>query len=197
MKFSPALAALATAQFYTNQSAPFTLRLASDSPALDGQVLEAAHIGAAIEGLAFFGTTVSAPSTTFFLNSTRTSADPSIGALVWTLHGGDGLALSSALSFLSDARSNVVYPLFAPGAAAVVPVGFDAADRLFVREAAPDDAAFVSGVEPAPSGPAALYQWHACWTDYEGYYYPSLAWVSYGPPRNPTCEPVNVTRTLA
>jgi hypothetical protein len=180
-----------------NQSAAFTLTINSDDASIDGQLLNSCHNGAALETLCLLGTTTSAASTTFYLNSTeyQTYLGLPVGPLIWNLPYNTDQVESEPMTLTSSPSTNVLVPQFSPQDSVYQTVGFDAESKLFLLDTSYDDSKFVAGVIPAPSVSKALYNWYACYTDTYGYYYHTLAWVSYGVPRNPTCSPVNVTRT--
>lgn len=194
-----AAASTVTAQNY-NQTAGFTLTLSGSSdPTVNGQVLGACHSGAAIEGLCLSGTAATGSYNTFYLNYTQyndVDGQPT-GPLVWNLQANSENGIiteSEPLTFLYQPGSNVAVPLFYPDEPNVF-LGFDSSNNMFVVSSY-DDSTFTSTSYPIVTGPTALYQWFACYTYVEGYYYHSLAWVTAGPPHNPTCEAVTVTRTF-
>lgn len=55
------------------------------------------------------------------------------------------------------------------------------------------DDALEPGFEPLVH-PVALYNWYICQTFWTGYHYTTLAWVTGGKPKNPTCVKVDIRR---
>lgn len=153
-----AAASLAAAQTY-NTSAPFTLSLTgADNATINGQFLEAAHAGAAIEVLALAGTDGTPTDyNTYNLNVTADYSGEALatGNLVWTLHGADADE-SEALLFIPTVTSNVLVPEFQPGSSYQY-VGFDDEDKLFLYSGYYDESTFVAGTYPTQVAPVPLY----------------------------------------
>jgi hypothetical protein len=188
----------ALAQDYTTSPA-FTLSISDAANAtLNGYVLEPFHAGAAIEALG-----ISAPPTdgsaapTYNFNYTVYQGQTTVptGVLFWTLtaQGSDGpVEEQEPLSFLYNPGSNVALPLFEPSYTNVQ-LGFDADNKLFA--VGYSDSSFSATTRPNVTYDN-LYHWEACYNYFEGYYYPSIGFVTAGTPSNPTCSAVNITRTF-
>lgn len=189
----PALVALffsaTSAQTFPNQSGPYALKVSSDDAAINGKYLYACHSGAAIEQLCL-GDKGENPSTfgSYYFNSSEWSEEVNgskTGVLVWNLPLQDTFA-SSALTFSYNPASNVVVLYFIPGDQNAATIAFDADDKMFV-------AAYVDDTV-TPGGSKAFYHWEVCNTQFGGYRYQALAWVTVGRPINESCRGVNVTR---
>ncbi|KAH6853196.1 hypothetical protein B0I37DRAFT_358741 [Chaetomium sp. MPI-CAGE-AT-0009] len=189
----PALAALllstAAAQTFPNQFGPYALKVTSDDATINGKYLYACHSGAAIEQLCIGEKgEYAAASGSYYFNSSDWSEEvdgSKTGVLIWNLPLQDAHA-SSALTFNYSPASNVVLAYFIPGDQNTVTVGFDAEDKLFV-------AAYVDDTV-TPGGSKAFYHWEVCNTQFSGYRYQALAWVTIGTPINESCRGANVTR---
>jgi hypothetical protein len=184
----PVLAALfsvGTAQTYPDQSAPFSLKISSSAdPSLNNKYLYACHSGAAIEQLCLGEKSEHAAAfSTYYLNTSEWSAGT--GSLVWNLPLGD-ISASSALTFGYSPATNVIPSYFVPGDQDAVRVGIDEDDRLYVP-------AYIDDVL-TPGGDKHFYNWEVCNTQFGGYRYQALAWVTVGTPINTSCKSVNVTR---
>jgi len=180
------------AQFYANQSAPFTLVLQSSNTTLNGSNLNACHEGAAIEGLCVGSASPPSSYNTYNFNYTaQQTPDPKLGysgLIVWELRGGN-FNVSSGLELQIPPTSHVGVPLFFPGDAnAFTNFGFDKNDKLFIF------GYLDNSVSPPVYTTKAYYHWYACFTN-AGYYYQTLAW-SIGHPENPTCVKVDVKRVF-
>ncbi|WYZ40104.1 hypothetical protein EsH8_IV_000445 [Colletotrichum jinshuiense] len=205
MKTTAALAllgaTLASAQF-TNQTNPFWLKFTPCGGGSGETYLSSCHSGAAQAGLCpeTDGPVEEASRPTthtqYFLNETQADFQGKLlGALTWNQPFGNGGPVSSSMELTPQLVSNGAVPIFSPGAdRALYSLGFDDADKLFVRSSADDSRA---APNEAPRSDEAYYRWHVCWTFVGNYYYKSLVWVTAGPPSNPTCEPVDVYREWA
>ncbi|KAK3937644.1 hypothetical protein QBC46DRAFT_319305 [Diplogelasinospora grovesii] len=183
-----------------NQTGPFLLQVKSaNNETLDGQYLYACHAGAAIEGLCLNGKAVPnmlAAGTQFYWNYTtyQGNAAPT-GPLVWNLPlsmDGSVTYASSPMSLQYYSFTNVAVPLFEPGYGSdAAQVGFDN-DTIYMLEWF-NDSTFVAGQYPTQTS-QQIQNWHVCSTYVGTYYYAALTWVTYGAPRNPTCEPVTLQK---
>ncbi|KAK4160669.1 cell wall protein RHD3 [Cladorrhinum sp. PSN259] len=185
----------ALAQNFPNQSAPYNLKLISDDPTLGGKFLWACHSGAAIEQLCVSDTAATSAGT-FYLNTSDYGSIEGYktGALVWNLpYGGEGsnLIASSALRYGWNPATNVVPCYFLPGdtGSDITNVGLDSENKLFVPT-------YVDDVI-TPNGSQLFYKWHVCNSQFGGYRYKALSWVTVGEPLNGGCRPVNVSAVLA
>lgn len=197
MKFSvPALAlglaSSAAAQFseFTNQTAPFYLKLSSSYAPYNNQYLSPAHSGAAIEVLSL--TSQPVPRDAFYLNYTSQSGlnyGPSSGILTWVLQA-SGLNASSSVSIVPNLWSNVALPYIRPGPDGATLLQFDKDEKLFVSGGI-DDRKIPLNVT-VTTGP--VYRWVVCQT-YGGYIYTTLAWqLGEATAQNPSCKSVSVSR---
>ncbi|CAN8097076.1 unnamed protein product [Discula destructiva] len=196
--FLAATAPLASAQAY-NTSATFTLQVTTTANnTINGQYLAAYHAGAAIEVLALDGKDGAPADYNFFnLNTSSSGQGDEVfetGILVYLLQG-SGFNVSEGLVFTPSLTSNVVTPQFYPSQSSDS-VGFDDEDKLFIHSSYYNERNFTAGAYPTEVARVPLYQWHACYTYTGSYYYQTLSWVVEGTPINPTCVPVNVTRTF-
>jgi len=180
--------------YYSNQSAPFSLVVSSSNSSINGGILYACHEGAAIEGLCLGGASFFNTSSAIYnLNySSQVTPDPVLGItglLTWVLHGGN-FNLSSPMQLSSTPTSNVGIPLFEPGGDDGTFVGFDKENKMFIGGYEDDT------VSPIKYETKAYYRWFICTTQPTSYVYTTLAWV-YGVhshPQNPTCQKVDVIR---
>lgn len=185
-----------TAQYYSNQSAPFNLVLLSSDSTLNGSLLYACHEGAATEGLC------TASSSKFTLNSYslnfnfNTTVEPwnspgigLLGILTWELQA-SGINVSSPMDLRYSSETNVAVPLFQPSYQ-YINIGFDKDNKLFIPSYLDDS------VSPPKSDAKREYRWFVC-TTRVGYTYETLAWVSgrHTHPQNPTCQKVEVKRVF-
>ncbi|KAK4464025.1 cell wall protein RHD3 [Cladorrhinum samala] len=191
-----AIISTTSAQNFPNQSAPYNLKLSSAETALDGKFLWACHSGAAMEQLCI-SDTPSDLTGIFFLNTTSIGSTVSgflTGALVYNLPYGDEddkQIASSALRFAWNPVSNIIFNYFQPGdeGSEIASVGLDADNKLFVP-------AYVDDVI-TPNGPEIFYQWQVCHTQFMGYKYQALVWLTVGNPLDGDCQAVNVTAVPA
>ncbi|KAK4187521.1 cell wall protein RHD3 [Podospora australis] len=186
----PALAALfslTSAQNYPDQSAPFSLKISDAADAsLNNKYLYACHSGAAIEQLCLGDKAEHADAySTYYHNTSEWSSGT--GTLVWNLPYSDGIA-SSGLTFAYNPASNVVLSYFIPGDSNAVRIGFNEENKLFVP-------AYIDDVL-TPGGEKPFYNWEVCTTQFSGYRYQALAWVTVGTPVTGSwgCVSVNVTK---
>ena len=188
-----------SAQYYTNQSAPFYLTTAPcANTSTASEFLYSCHSGAAIEQLCLVGDrngTIDARYGQYYLNfsSDFLVNGFEVGNLVWNMPytiNETTFNESESLNFYFNPTSNVADLLFEPSFDGAVNLGFDADNKMFIYNYVDDS------VSPpnASGGYKAYYQWYSCVTYFLGYTYTALAWVTYGKPVNPSCHAVNVTR---
>ncbi|KAK4192106.1 hypothetical protein QBC35DRAFT_553776 [Podospora australis] len=183
---------------FQNQTGPFYLRVTSViNETFDGSFLVACRTGNLNQGLCLGPDTVNNHTWYFFWNYTILNGKPSeTGLLTWTLPSLSPTALgfSEAMSLNFQPGSNVALPMFMPGPG--TPVGWDN-DALYIPSRY-DDTKFMPNIYPnssvRESSRVHLKNWHACWVLWDAYYFNSVAWVSGGEPRNPTCEPVGLVK---
>lgn len=187
----------ATAQSF-NSTESFKLKISSANATLDGSYLFACHSGAAIEQLCFSSPSVGGDLDVFYLN--YTSAGPALGGspggiLVWDLPISGGPSVPSALSYSARPTSNVMVLTFYPGnSQANLPVGFDRDGKMVVYSNLDDSV--VPPMDPTTQGWKSYSSWYICYSYLLSYRYEALSWVTAGPPRNPTCQKVEVIREI-
>jgi len=169
---------------YSNQSAPFYLKVVSSNATLNGASFISCHEGAAIEGLCLSDY----PGDTYYLNTSTIAGQESSGLLVWNLVGSNFVE-SEPMDLFYSPTSNVALPLFEPQEFGLQ-VEFDENNLLAVENYVDDT------VSPPTAGNTTLYRrWAICQTYYTGYTYTTLSWIlGPGPAENPSCQSVDVTR---
>ncbi|KAI0408688.1 hypothetical protein F4802DRAFT_360550 [Xylaria palmicola] len=185
------------------QDGPFALRVkgTNEHSKIKGYGYSC-HAGAAIAGLCYSNQTISKPNIsntfTYYFNYTgfTQAGDDEAGTLIWkqpyTDQDGNPASVDEPMGLVYQPTSNVAAPLFAY-AQDVFLVGFDNKGELFGYNYV-DDTKFAPGQPPSDYTGKAYYHWAVCWQYFTGYYYQSVAWVQVGAPRNPTCEPVEITK---
>ncbi|KAI0476707.1 hypothetical protein F4859DRAFT_514040 [Xylaria cf. heliscus] len=183
------------------QSGPFNLRIkgTNANSAIDGYGISC-HTGAGISGLCYAAgdQTDGSNSYKYFFNYTGFNqvGDDQVGTLVWnqpyTDQDGNPASESESMGLVYQSTSNVAAPMFGYSQSVFL-IGFDGEGELFGYNYV-DDSKFTPGQVPTDYTPKAYYQWAVCWQYFTGYYYQSVAWVQIGAPRNPTCEPVEITK---
>lgn len=186
------------------QSGPFTLHIkgTGSNSTIDGYA-GSCHAGAAIEGLCYSQGEPSGSTNSFsyYFNYTGFSqvGEDEVGTLTWNLpytdENGNPSSVSQAMGLVYQPTSNVAEPLFGFSQNAFL-IGFDSEGELFGYNYV-DDSKFLPGQPPTETVGKAFYQWAVCWQYFTGYYYQSVGWVQTGAPRNPTCEPVEITKVDA
>ncbi|KAI0460462.1 hypothetical protein F5B21DRAFT_10000 [Xylaria acuta] len=182
------------------QSGPFNLHIkgTNSNSELDG-FGSSCHTGAGISGLCYnAGAVDDSTYYQYFFNYTGFNqvGDDQVGILVWnqpyTDQDGNPASESESMGLVYQPTSNVAAPMFGFSQVNFL-IGFDSEGGLFGYNYV-DDSKFTPGQGPTDYTPKAYYQWAVCWQYFTGYYYQSVAWVQVGAPRNPTCEPVEITK---
>jgi hypothetical protein len=194
-------AAVTSAQFYNETSAPFHLLVTSNDGCIN-DTLSTCHVGAALESLCLSsGNTTSSPNLldaeVFNFNTSTYSQAPEPelgvpGILTWFLPTTIG-DIPSSVEFNHDPTSNLALPILNPGSDNPTQLAFDKNERLTVQ-------GYIDHSVAPPNGRGnwtEYYRWFACDTYFSSYIYRNLAW-GLGPqePENPSCVAVNVTRVF-
>ncbi|KAK2068413.1 hypothetical protein P8C59_003051 [Phyllachora maydis] len=96
-----------------------------------------------------------------------------------------------AVALLAPSTNVAVAPLNAPSFN-TFQVGFN--ESAMYVPSAYDDSNLEADSRPFPTSVAQLQQWYVCYAQVGGYFYTALAWVTAGPPHNPTCHAVTVVQ---
>lgn len=183
-----ALAGVASAQYYNNQTDAFYLKVQSDNATLDGQYFASCHSGAAFEQLCLLGPGTPGQWDHFYFNYTEEFQQG--GYLTWNMptFGNNGFQqnVSEPLSLSFNPVSNVADLIFAPDFQNYFSISYDDDNKLYITSSP------VDWEETTPSY-TNYYNWQMCITGYGGYHYNALTWLTVGESINPTCQPVNVT----
>ncbi|KAI0879874.1 uncharacterized protein GGS22DRAFT_176619 [Annulohypoxylon maeteangense] len=199
---STALAVFVATATASNSTGPFALHITGKgNSSIDGYAA-ACHAGAAIEGLCYSaGSTPPAGSVTeFYFNYTAYNSDTGAplqpGWVTYLLSAGSGngtITVPSSMRFIPNFGSNVLTALIYPSVEDGTPVYFHPDNGTLYIAGGYDDSQFnATYPDPVPTL-GNLTNFHVCDQFTGGYYYESLAWVSTLPPRNPSCQAVDVS----
>jgi hypothetical protein len=136
----------------------------------------------------------------FYFN--YSSYDPTTGEvypygwLEWELPFNDGSGTiqtaPSALQIELNLGSNVNAAILFVGISEYTSLQHYDNGTLYIS-GGPDDSSFNATYPDPPAYLGNLTNWYLCYQFTGGYYYQSIAWVTSQPPRNPSCEPVDLT----
>ncbi|KAI1501867.1 hypothetical protein F5X99DRAFT_408679 [Biscogniauxia marginata] len=195
------LAAWATAATAANVTGPFSIHITGKTnDTIDGYA-GACHAGAAIEGLCYGSGPVSGNSFEFYFNYTgynpETGEPLQPGHITWLLPyigpNGTEATQPSGLSFNPNWGSNVATGLIYPSIEDATNIYFHPDNGTFYIPGGIDDSQFTEARPEATTTLGNLTNFHLCYQYTGGYWYQSIAWVFSNPPRNPTCQPVDLS----
>ncbi|ORY65172.1 uncharacterized protein BCR38DRAFT_432060 [Pseudomassariella vexata] len=200
-KFVSLLALMAATASAQNQTGPFAVKITGKTNSSIDGYLTTCHAGAAIEALCYGTSDTSSNYNQFYYNYSSYSPDTGEvyqpGYLIWNLPLNDGSGtiqnVSSAVNIQPNWGSNVAAALFQPSYYDATYFSFDSNGTFFLSGGV-DDASFNETRPMTPTYLGDLTNFHLCYQYTGGYYYQSIAWVFTLPPRNPTCQPVNLTK---
>ncbi|KAI1630899.1 hypothetical protein F4809DRAFT_646934 [Biscogniauxia mediterranea] len=193
-----AWAATATAASVTG---PFAIHITGKTnSSIDGYA-GACHAGAAIEGLCYSTGPVSGSSFEFYYNYSSYNSDTGEpqqpGYLTWLLPftgpNGTQQTLLEPLAFYPSWGTNVATGLLYPTAVYDgTSLYFHPDNGTFYIAGGYDDSQFTEDRPQVFTSLGNLTNFHLCYQDTGGYWYQSISWVFTDPPRNPTCQPVDL-----
>ncbi|KAI1381063.1 hypothetical protein F4677DRAFT_402009 [Hypoxylon crocopeplum] len=197
-----ALTALVATATASNSTGPYALRITGKTDTSINGYAAACHAGAAIEGLCYAaGASPEAGSVTqFYYNYTAYNSDTGMplqpGWITYLLNAGSTngtITVPSSVRFYPSFGSNVMTALIYPSVEDGTAVYYHPENGSLYVNGGYDDSQFnTTYPNPVPSL-GNLSNFHLCYQFTGGYYYNSIAWVSTTPPRNPSCQPVDLS----